>query len=93
MERNRLMYAHFTPGAGRAVDRHREPAVRAALDLLDLLIDGPFVRRLHRGAGEWRGSTNQRLIPHPGLALATGRPIPHLAARAWLAGHAPPGAV
>ena len=87
---------HLTAYSGytlEALGRRREPAVRAALDLLDLLIDGPFVRRLHQGAGEWRGSTNQRLIPHPGRALATGRPIPHLSARAWLACIAPPGAV
>lgn len=86
---------HLTAYSGytlEALGRRREPAVRAALDLIDLLIDGPFVRQLHHGAGEWRGSTNQRLIPQPGLALATGRPIPHLSASAWLVGDVPPGA-
>ncbi len=85
---------HLTAYSGYTLEglgRRREPAVRAALDLLDLLIDGPFVRHLHHGAGEWRGSTNQRLIPNPGRALATGRPIPCLSASAWLAGHVPPG--
>jgi anaerobic ribonucleoside-triphosphate reductase activating protein len=51
---------------------HRpEPEVRAALHLTDLLIDGPFVAALADGAGEWRGSRNQRLVPHPGRALAS----------------------
>ncbi len=42
-----------------------EKAVSEALALTDLLIDGPFVASLMRGAGEWRGSTNQRIIPQP----------------------------
>ena len=49
--------------------RAAEPAIRAALELTDLLIDGPFVAALADGAGEWRGSRNQRLISHPALAL------------------------
>ena len=49
--------------------RRAEPAVRAALELTDLLIDGPFVAALADGAGEWRGSRNQRFISHPALAL------------------------
>lgn len=43
-----------------------EPEVRAALSLIDLLIDGPYVAGLAEGAGEWRGSRNQHLIHHPG---------------------------
>ena len=66
-----------------ALARRREPSVRAALDLLDLLIDGPFVRRLRHGAGEWRGSTNQRRILRPGRALADGGPIADVPASAW----------
>ncbi|NJM51934.1 MAG: radical SAM protein [Blastocatellia bacterium] len=31
----------------------------------DLLIDGAFVRELAERAGEYRGSSNQRLILHP----------------------------
>ena len=42
--------------------RRAEPAIRAALELTDLLIDGPFLAALADGAGEWRGS-------HPALAL------------------------
>ena len=46
---------------------HRpEPEVRAVLDLTDLLIEGPFVAALSEGAGEWRGSRNQRVIADPG---------------------------
>jgi anaerobic ribonucleoside-triphosphate reductase activating protein len=48
-----------------------EPAVRQALTRTDLLIDGPFVAALAAGAGPWRGSRNQRLIPHPGSILAS----------------------
>ena len=49
--------------------RRAEPAIRAALELTDLLIDGPFVAALADGAGEWRGSRSQRFISHPALAL------------------------
>lgn len=42
-----------------------EKAVIETLALTDLLIDGPFIASLTRGAGEWRGSTNQRIIPQP----------------------------
>jgi anaerobic ribonucleoside-triphosphate reductase activating protein len=53
---------------------HRpEPDVHTALCLTDLLIDGPFVAALADEAGQWRGSRNQRLIPHPGRALVTLR--------------------
>ncbi len=61
---------HRTVYTGYAFDvlcRRPEPEVREALVLTDLLIDGPYVRRLSVGAGEWRGSRNQRLIPLPGL--------------------------
>ena len=66
-----------------ALARRPEAAVRAALALLDLLIDGPFVARLHHGAGEWRGSSNQRVIPHPWRAVAGGAPVPHRSPGEW----------
>ena len=56
-----------------ALGRRPEPAVRAALQLIDLLIDGPFVATLSQGAGEWRGSRNQRLIAHPSTVLSSTR--------------------
>lgn len=48
-----------------ALTRRGEPAVHEALALTDLLIDGPFLSALSDGAGEWRGSRNQRLIRRP----------------------------
>jgi anaerobic ribonucleoside-triphosphate reductase activating protein len=42
-----------------------DPAVSQILDLADMLIDGPFVKELSCDAGEWRGSTNQRIIHLP----------------------------
>ena len=48
-----------------ALARRSEPEVQAALALVDVLVDGPFVVRLANGAGEWRGSRNQRIIPRP----------------------------
>jgi anaerobic ribonucleoside-triphosphate reductase activating protein len=56
-----------------ALGRRPEPEVRAALELTDLLIDGPFVSPLSKGAGEWRGSRNQRLIAHPSMVLSSTR--------------------
>ncbi len=53
-----------------ALGRRREPEVQAALRLTDLLVDGPYVAALADGAGEWRGSRNQRLIANPAKALA-----------------------
>ena len=53
-----------------ALARRREPEVRAALRLTDLLVDGPYVAALSDGAGEWRGSRNQRLIANPARVLA-----------------------
>jgi len=40
-------------------------SVNSILSHTDLLIDGGFVRELAAGAGEYRGSRNQRLIFHP----------------------------
>ncbi|MBK8467599.1 MAG: 4Fe-4S cluster-binding domain-containing protein [Chloracidobacterium sp.] len=43
------------------IDR-KDPRVDYILSHTDLLIDGPFIRRLSTNAGEYRGSRNQRLI-------------------------------
>lgn len=56
------VYTGYTLGA---LLQQRDPAVREALQLTDLLIDGPFVPALADHAGEWRGSRNQRLIAQP----------------------------
>lgn len=42
-----------------------EECVSRVLEKIDLLIDGAFDRNLTRNAGEYRGSSNQRLILHP----------------------------
>jgi anaerobic ribonucleoside-triphosphate reductase activating protein len=60
----------YTGYALETLARRDEPAVHEALRLTDLLIDGPFVRSLAAGAGQWRGSRNQRLILQPARALA-----------------------
>ncbi len=59
-----VLYSGYTL---EALARRPESSVQEALCLADTLIDGPFVPRLSGGAGEWRGSRNQRLIPLPGL--------------------------
>jgi anaerobic ribonucleoside-triphosphate reductase activating protein len=38
------------------------PAQRALLEEIDVLVDGPFVRSLRTGDLPFRGSSNQRLI-------------------------------
>jgi anaerobic ribonucleoside-triphosphate reductase activating protein len=71
--RRRRPGIHLTLYSGytlEALARRPEPSVRAALDLADLLIDGPYRAQLGAGAGEWRGSTNQRLIARPGRRAA-----------------------
>lgn len=55
-----------------ALARRRDPEVPTALRLTDLLVDAPFVAALAEGAGQWRGSRNQRLIANPAMALAAG---------------------
>jgi anaerobic ribonucleoside-triphosphate reductase activating protein len=67
---------HITVYSGyplRLLRRRSEPEVAAALELIDLLIDGPFVAALADGAGEWRGSRNQRVIPNPATAPVWAR--------------------
>lgn len=63
---------HLTVYSGYTLEELRarpEPSVQEALRHTDLLIDGPFVAALADGAGEWRGSTNQRFILHPAEAV------------------------
>jgi anaerobic ribonucleoside-triphosphate reductase activating protein len=56
------LYTGYTLEALRA---QKESAVNEALALADILIDGPFIAQLSRHAGEWRGSSNQRIIYQP----------------------------
>lgn len=63
---------HITVYSGYTLEelrRRPEKAVHEALRHTDLLIDGPFMSALTQGAGEWRGSTNQRLIASPAEAV------------------------
>lgn len=60
---------HITLYSGYTLEELRarpEPSVHAALVLADILIDGAFIAAQSRNAGEWRGSTNQRIIYAPG---------------------------
>ena len=41
------------------------PHIVSILENADILIDGPFIKELSDNAGEWRGSTNQRIIHSP----------------------------
>ena len=60
-----LVYSGFTLWA---LASRADPAVHEALAFTDLLIDGPYIEPLAEGAGEWRGSRNQRIIALPGRA-------------------------
>src|SRR5437870_11699502 len=62
-----VVYTGFTI---EALAAQPAPAVVTALQWTDLLIDGPYISGLADGAGEWRGSRNQRLIRDPAFALA-----------------------
>ena len=67
--------AHITVYSGHYLEtllQRPEPSVRRILELASLLIDGPFVASLSHGAGEWRGSTNQRLLALAPTALPAG---------------------
>ena len=59
-----VVYSGYTIEALR---RRADAFVRMALALTDLLIDGAFVAALADGAGEWRGSRNQRLLARESL--------------------------
>ena len=74
LKAHRVHIVVYTGYTLEALARRPEPEIREALALIDLLIDGPFVARLADGAGEWRGSRNQRVIPHPAELLKSGQP-------------------
>lgn len=65
---------HITLYTGFTLEEllHRnDPIIHQLLALTDILIDGPFIRELSHHAGEWRGSTNQRVIHQPAHYLST----------------------
>ena len=56
---------HITLYSGYTLEElqaRREQSVHDSLALADILIDGRFIASQSRGAGEWRGSRNQRII-------------------------------
>lgn len=56
---------HVTIFSGYTLEeliRRRDPNIDFVLTHIDLLIDGPFLNQLGLGAGEYRGSQNQRLF-------------------------------
>lgn len=62
---------HITVYSGYTLEELRarpEPGVHESLALADILIDGRFVAAEAQGAGEWRGSRNQRIIYEPARA-------------------------
>ena len=60
---------HLTIYSGYTLEqllaRDDAQVIQQILTLTDILIDGPFVKALANNAGEWRGSTNQRILAHP----------------------------
>lgn len=69
---------HLTVYTGYTIEtliERKQPAIDYALTHADLLIDGPFVTRLNRNSGEYRGSRNQKFIclANPGVGLHVGR--------------------
>ncbi|MCA1593072.1 MAG: 4Fe-4S cluster-binding domain-containing protein, partial [Acidobacteria bacterium] len=58
---------HLTLYTGYTVEYIRDrgtPGQSNLLRLADLVIDGPYVRKLGGDVGEWRGSRNQRILSH-----------------------------
>ena len=69
-----VVYTGYTLEALRARGR---PAMTEAMGLIDLLIDGPYVKELADDARQWRGSRNQRLIEQPGQYFARHEEVCH----------------
>lgn len=62
---------HITTYSGYTLEEligRKDPDIDFVLAHIDLLIDGPFVSRVSDGAGEYRGSQNQRLLGNAAIA-------------------------
>jgi anaerobic ribonucleoside-triphosphate reductase activating protein len=66
LKRTGVHVAVYTGYTLEALHARNRPAISAAMELIDLLIDGPYIHHLADGTGQWRGSRNQRLIENPG---------------------------
>ncbi|MBU3819625.1 MAG: anaerobic ribonucleoside-triphosphate reductase activating protein [Candidatus Faecalibacterium intestinavium] len=64
----------FEQLTGQAPSRARCAETDALLQLLDVLVDGPFVQSLYDISLRFRGSSNQRLLDLP-KSLAAGKPV------------------
>lgn len=56
---------HVTVYSGYTLEQliqRKIPAIDYILAHIDLLIDGPFISNMREGAGEYRGSRNQRML-------------------------------
>lgn len=65
IRRLKLENQHVTLYTGYTVESlhaRGEPVIEEALESADIVIDGPFIARESAGAGEWRGSRNQRIL-------------------------------
>ena len=58
-----MLYSGHRHEALQVDDR---PGVRALLEVVDLLVDGPFLEAKYDEELAWRGSSNQRLLPLSG---------------------------
>lgn len=73
-------HQHITLYSGYTLEELRarpEPSISTALMLADVLIDGAFIAAQSRNAGEWRGSTNQRIIYAPGKSSGEKPSVTH----------------
>ena len=71
LKRSAIHVVVYTGYTLEALQARNRPALTAAMQLIDLLIDGPYVEQLADGTGQWRGSRNQRIIERPARLFAT----------------------
>jgi len=68
-----LAYSGYTYERLRAMAAD-QPAISAALEQIDMLVDGPYVATLSGAAGPWTGSGNQRVLDVQ-ASLMLGHPV------------------
>lgn len=65
LRRHKLHITVYSGYTLEALIERKDPNIDFILTHIDLLIDGPFLSQLGQGAGEYRGSRNQRMIIRP----------------------------